>query len=78
MRARASYARARAHVLITQTHTLQLAQGTADRVVPYRHATSVQTLIPHAELVSIEGGPHDITITHPDAVAGALIEFFER
>ena len=53
-------------------------QGNEDMVVPYRYAASVQTLIPHAELVSIEGGPHDITITHPHAVAGALIEFLGR
>ena len=53
-------------------------QGTDDRVVPYRYAARVQTLIPHAELVTIEGGSHDITTTHPDVVAGAVIEFLAR
>ncbi|OJT09521.1 hypothetical protein TRAPUB_14020 [Trametes pubescens] len=49
--------------------------GTADEVVPYRYASRVQTLIPHAKLVPIEGGPHDITISHPDEVSRALIQF---
>ena len=50
-------------------------QGTADKVVPYRYAAKVQTYIPHAELVTIEGGPHDITISHPDEVSRALLNF---
>ncbi|KAI0832810.1 alpha/beta-hydrolase [Trametes gibbosa] len=52
--------------------------GTADNVVPYRYASRVQTLIPHAELVTIEGGLHDITISHSDDVARAMIEFLDR
>ncbi|TFK79834.1 alpha/beta-hydrolase [Polyporus arcularius HHB13444] len=52
--------------------------GTADKVVPYRYASRVQTLIPHSELVTIDGGPHDITITHGDEVSRALLEFLGR
>ncbi|KAH9927074.1 alpha/beta-hydrolase [Epithele typhae] len=52
--------------------------GTNDKVVPYRYASRVQTLIPHSELVTIQGGPHDITISHPDEVAAAMIEFLGR
>ncbi|KAI1795097.1 alpha/beta-hydrolase [Ganoderma leucocontextum] len=52
--------------------------GTSDRVVPYRYAAKVQVYIPHAELVTIEGGPHDITVSHPEQVSGALLEFLGR
>ncbi|KAM5534445.1 hypothetical protein V8D89_011912 [Ganoderma adspersum] len=52
--------------------------GTRDRVVPYRYAAKVQTYIPHAELVTIEGGPHDITVSHPEEVSNALLEFLGR
>ncbi|KAI0326699.1 alpha/beta-hydrolase [Cubamyces sp. BRFM 1775] len=55
-----------------------LIWGTADQVVPYRYAARVQTLIPHAELVTIEGGPHDITISHADEVSDALVDFLQR
>ena len=50
-------------------------QGTADRVVPYHYASRVQVFIPRAELVTIEGGSHDVTTSHPDEVADALIKF---
>ncbi|KAI0677170.1 alpha/beta-hydrolase [Trametes maxima] len=52
--------------------------GTADSVVPYRYAARIQALIPHAELVTIEGGPHDITISHPEEVSHAILEFLSR
>ena len=53
-------------------------QGTADRVVPYRYAARVQAYIPHAELITIEDGPHDIAVSHPDQVCTALLEFLGR
>ncbi|KAI0758088.1 alpha/beta-hydrolase [Fomes fomentarius] len=52
--------------------------GTADKVVPYRYAARVQALIPHSELVTIEGGSHDITNTHADEVSDALIKFLGK
>ncbi|KAI0775860.1 alpha/beta-hydrolase [Trametes elegans] len=52
--------------------------GTADRVVPYRYAARVRALIPHAELVTVDGGPHDITISHPDDVSRAVLDFLDR
>ncbi|KAI0650361.1 alpha/beta-hydrolase [Trametes meyenii] len=52
--------------------------GTADSVVPYRYAARIQALIPHAELVTIQGGPHDITISHPERVSQAILEFLSR
>lgn len=58
--------------------TRTCSQGTDDKVVPYRYASRIQTLIPHAELVTIEGGPHDITLTHGDEVSRALLEFLGR
>ncbi|EIN11020.1 alpha/beta-hydrolase [Punctularia strigosozonata HHB-11173 SS5] len=55
-----------------------LVWGTADTVVPFHHAVDVQGMVPQAKLVTIEGGPHDITLTHPDQVGTALVDFFVR
>ncbi|KAI9057386.1 alpha/beta-hydrolase [Trametes sanguinea] len=55
-----------------------LIWGTADQVVPYRYAARVKSLIPHVELVTIQDGPHDITISHADEVSKALIDFLSR
>ncbi|KAI8982755.1 alpha/beta-hydrolase [Trametes punicea] len=55
-----------------------LIWGTADQVVPYRYSSRVKALIPHAELVTIEGGQHDITISHADEVSRAIINFLGR
>lgn len=52
------------------------SQGTRDSVVPYRTAARVRTYVPGAELVTIEGGGHDITISHPREVGDALLRFF--
>ena len=43
--------------------------------MPVRFASRLQALIPHAELVAIEGGPHDITLSHGHEVSRALVEF---
>ncbi|CAL1699947.1 unnamed protein product [Somion occarium] len=52
-----------------------LIWGTKDCVVPYRYAARVQTLIPTAELITIEGGKHDITLSHPAEVVDYLARF---
>lgn len=43
--------------------------------VPYHCASRVNTFIPHAELLTIEGGKHGILQTHSDEVAEALVKF---
>lgn len=53
-------------------------QGTDDTTVPYHCATRVKTFIPHAELLTIEGGRHGILETHADEVAKALIKFLSQ
>ncbi|KAK7696088.1 hypothetical protein QCA50_000731 [Cerrena zonata] len=52
-----------------------LIWGTKDSVVPYRYAARVQALIPQAELITIEGGKHDITLSHPEEVVDYLHDF---
>ncbi|KAJ3488514.1 hypothetical protein NLI96_g2794 [Meripilus lineatus] len=54
-----------------------LIWGTRDPVVPYRYAERVQALIPQAELVTLEGAKHDITLSHPEEVGRRLIDFLQ-
>jgi non-heme chloroperoxidase len=50
--------------------------GTADRILPYEAtAARLPALIDDVELVTIEGGPHNIAWTHPEVVNKALLEF---
>jgi non-heme chloroperoxidase len=50
--------------------------GTEDRILPYEAtAARLPALIDDVELVSVEGGPHNIGWTHPDEVNAALLEF---
>jgi pimeloyl-ACP methyl ester carboxylesterase len=46
-----------------------LVHGTADVNVPYAHSEGAAQAIPHARLVTIEGGDHYTTLAHPQAVA---------
>ncbi|PCH40703.1 alpha/beta-hydrolase [Wolfiporia cocos MD-104 SS10] len=50
--------------------------GTADTVVPYRSAARVRAHIPDAQMVTIDGGGHDILVSHPATVGRALVRFF--
>ncbi|KIJ69727.1 hypothetical protein HYDPIDRAFT_164024 [Hydnomerulius pinastri MD-312] len=58
----------------SNNHVL-LIHGTADKTVPYKYASKIQALVPQAELVTIEDGGHDITITHASEVNSALLQF---
>jgi non-heme chloroperoxidase len=50
--------------------------GTEDRILPYEAtAKRLPGLIADLELVTVEGGPHDIAWTHPDEVNKALLDF---
>jgi len=50
-------------------------KGTADTTVPYKYASKIRDLVPHADLVTISDGGHDITITHASDVNAALLRF---
>lgn len=52
-------------------------KGTADNTVPYKYASRVQSLVPQAELITIEDGGHDLTISHPDTITSEFVRFFE-
>lgn len=59
-----------------QSGKVLLIWGTKDDVVPYPYAARVQALIPVSELVTIEGGKHDIATSHPDLIVTQLLQFF--
>jgi non-heme chloroperoxidase len=53
-----------------------VVHGTEDRILPYEAtAARLPALLDDAELVAIEGGPHNIAWTHPDEVNAALLPF---
>jgi non-heme chloroperoxidase len=50
--------------------------GDADRILPYSAtAARLPGLIKDVEVVTVEGGPHNIAWTHPDEVNKALLDF---
>jgi non-heme chloroperoxidase len=53
-----------------------VVHGTEDRILPFE-ATAVRLpgLIDDVTLLPVEGGPHNIAWTHPEAVNAALLEF---
>ncbi len=53
-----------------------VVHGTEDRILPYEAtAARLPELIEDVELVSVEGGPHNIGWTHPELVNKTLLEF---
>lgn len=59
------------------THVL-LIWGDDDKEVPYALSAIAQKLIPQSRLITVPGGQHDITLSHPAAVGNALIDFFDN
>lgn len=55
-----------------------LVWGTQDKVVPYRYAARVQTLIgdESVSLVTLEDAGHDLTVTHGEEIVEELDAFF--
>lgn len=50
--------------------------GTADRILPFEAtAQRLPALVDGLELVSVEGGPHNVGWTHPEVVNPALLSF---
>jgi len=53
--------------------------GDADRILPYSAtAARLPGLIKDVEVVTVEGGPHNIAWTHPDEVNTALLAFLAK
>ena len=53
-----------------------VVHGAEDRILPYQAtAARLPALLDDIELVTIEGGPHNIAWTHADEVNTALLEF---
>ncbi|USI72174.1 alpha/beta fold hydrolase [Sphingomonas morindae] len=53
-----------------------IVHGTADETVPIDiTARRVARILPHAQLVEVEGGPHGLPATHKEAIAQDLIAF---
>jgi non-heme chloroperoxidase len=53
-----------------------VVHGTEDRILPFEAtAKRLPALVPGLQLVSVEGGPHNIGWTHPEEVNKALLEF---
>ncbi|CAE6494752.1 unnamed protein product [Rhizoctonia solani] len=54
---------------------VQIIWGTKDEIVPYKYAGKIKELIPHAELVTIDGAGHDLCASHYEVVSDNLIGF---
>jgi non-heme chloroperoxidase len=53
-----------------------VVHGTEDRILPFEAtAARLPGLIADVEVVTVEGGPHNIGWTHPDEVNRALLDF---
>ncbi len=56
-----------------------LLHGNADRILPYQAtAARLPSLIKDLQLVTIDGGPHNIVWTHADEVNTALLDFLRN
>jgi non-heme chloroperoxidase len=56
-----------------------LIHGDADRILPYAAtAARLPDLIKDLDVVTVEGGPHNIAWTHPDEVNSALLAFLAK
>lgn len=56
-----------------------IVHGTADKMVPYEvHAKALESRIPNAELLTIEGGEHVSIFTHRDIVRNRVTRFIQE
>ncbi|KAF8608608.1 alpha/beta-hydrolase [Ceratobasidium sp. AG-I] len=51
--------------------------GNKDEQVNYKYAAKIKGLIPHAELVTVDGAGHGVCVTHSETVADSLIKFLK-
>jgi pimeloyl-ACP methyl ester carboxylesterase len=61
--------------LANSSNEILLVHGTADKTVPYKYASKIQSLVPQAKLVTVIDGGHDVTVTHAKEVNTALLHF---
>ena len=67
----------RSFPFITSIHLdVSTYQGTEDRTVPYKYAARIQELLPQSELITIQGGGNDLTVSHPETIVSAFTRFF--
>ncbi|KIY68414.1 alpha beta-hydrolase [Cylindrobasidium torrendii FP15055 ss-10] len=55
-----------------------IIHGTADKTIPFAHAKQIQELLPEgtqSEVVYVEGGPHDLPISHADFMLSSITQF---
>ena len=53
-----------------------VVHGDGDQNVPFEASgRRIGQFVPHAQLVTIEGGPHGINVSHPQQFNAALLEF---
>ena len=52
--------------------------GKVDGVVPYSSSNNLKECIPHAELLTIEEGTHDITYRQPTEVGNSIVDFISK
>jgi non-heme chloroperoxidase len=56
-----------------------VVHGTEDRILPFAAtAARLPGLVDDLELVTVDGGPHNIAWTHPEEVNTALLEFLSQ
>jgi non-heme chloroperoxidase len=56
-----------------------VVHGTEDRILPYAAtAERLPGLVDDLQLVTVDGGPHNIAWTHPEEVNSALLEFLSQ
>ncbi|KAH9002272.1 Alpha/Beta hydrolase protein [Lactarius hatsudake] len=60
----------------TSNRRILLIWGTEDKTVPYKYAARIQGLLPQAELITIQGGGNDLTVSHPETIVSAFTRFF--
>ena len=52
--------------------------GTNDATVPFMGSENLLLAIPHAELIAIKDGGHNITYMQPSIVGPAIVEFLDQ
>jgi len=53
-----------------------LIWGTEDNTVPYKYAARIQKLLPQSELITIQGGGNDLTVSDPETIVSEFTRFF--
>jgi pimeloyl-ACP methyl ester carboxylesterase len=60
---------------VWRSRKLLVIHGTNDNTVPYKYSSMIQAALPkdcQSEIITIEGGRHDLTISHPDLLVNQI------